>query len=138
MTRDYTEQKTKHLEMIQLIIARMASNSFMLKGWSVTLLVGFLAVIDKSQIEHYGWVSLVPITLFWLLDAYFLHQERLFRKLYDHVRSQSSSIEPDFDMNTLKVSSQVACVGRVMFSNTIFLFYLALVAVSVATMVLAK
>jgi len=31
------ENKVKHLEMIQAVIARMATNSFMFKGWAVTL-----------------------------------------------------------------------------------------------------
>jgi len=30
------ENKIKHLEMLQNVIARMASNSFIIKGWSVT------------------------------------------------------------------------------------------------------
>jgi len=33
------EAKLKHLEMIQDVIKRMASNSFLLKGWSLTLVV---------------------------------------------------------------------------------------------------
>ncbi len=31
------EQKIKHLEFIQAAINRMAGNSFLLKGWTVTL-----------------------------------------------------------------------------------------------------
>lgn len=31
------EDQRKYLEMIQAVIARLASNSFILKGWSVTL-----------------------------------------------------------------------------------------------------
>lgn len=38
------ESKIKHLEMIQGIINRMASNSFYLKGWAVTLVAGIFAI----------------------------------------------------------------------------------------------
>ena len=31
------ENKLKHLEFIQNIITRMNSNSFVIKGWSITL-----------------------------------------------------------------------------------------------------
>lgn len=32
--------KIKHLELVQGVINRMANNSFMLKGWAVTLVAG--------------------------------------------------------------------------------------------------
>ena len=37
------DKKLKHLEMVQGVINRMASNSFMLKGWAVTLVAGIFA-----------------------------------------------------------------------------------------------
>ena len=40
----FLEDKYKHLEMIQNIIQRMATNSFMLKGWAVTLIVAILGL----------------------------------------------------------------------------------------------
>ena len=36
------ENKIKYLEMIQSVINRMANNSFCLKGWTVTLVSGFI------------------------------------------------------------------------------------------------
>ena len=38
MFMENIEIKIRHLEMIQAVITRMASNSFMLKGWAVTLI----------------------------------------------------------------------------------------------------
>jgi hypothetical protein len=42
---------TKHLEMLQAAIARMASHSFVAKGWSVTLATAMLglAAIRSSR-----------------------------------------------------------------------------------------
>ena len=39
--------KIQHLQMILGIINRMASNSFALKGWTVTLVVGVYALFTE-------------------------------------------------------------------------------------------
>ena len=68
----------KEIELIQNIISRMASNSFLVKGWAVTLIVATL-LLDGKSVRVY--ISFVPLLVFWFLDAYFLWQERLYRKL---------------------------------------------------------
>ena len=95
------ENKLKHLEMIQGIINRMASNSFALKGWSVTLVAGIFALSSKDANEIYFLIAYIPIVTFWFLDAYYLLQERLFRTLYGKIRRLSED-EIDFDMNIAK------------------------------------
>lgn len=95
------ENKLKHLEMIQGIINRMASNSFALKGWSVTLVAGIFALSSKDANEIYFLIAYIPIIVFWFLDAYYLLQERLFRSLYGKVRRLSEE-KIDFDMNIAK------------------------------------
>ena len=79
------EQKIKHLEMIQGIITRMNQNSFMLKGWMITIVSALLAIYaDKGNIG-YLIVSIFPILVFWFLDAYYLQQERKFRGIYSDI-----------------------------------------------------
>ena len=39
----------------------------------------------------------MPLLVFWILDAYYLWQERLFRAVYDSIR-QKSEDEIDFEM----------------------------------------
>lgn len=92
------KKKIKHLEMIQLIINRMATNSFMLKGWSVTLVAGIFALSSKDANKMYFLVAYIPIVVFWCLDAYYLLQERLFRSLYNKMRKLSEK-EIDFSMD---------------------------------------
>lgn len=92
------ENKHKHLEMIQGVINRMANNSFMLKGWAVTLVAGIFALASRDADKIYFLVAYVPIVAFWGLDAYYLRQERLYRKLYDKVRMKEEN-EIDFSMN---------------------------------------
>ena len=80
------DNKIKHLELIEDIVSRMASNSFMLKGWAVTLVAGIFALATKDADKLYFIVAYIPIIIFWGLDAYYLRQERLYRSLYDRVR----------------------------------------------------
>src|SRR5262249_6936434 len=83
------DQKIKHLEIIQGVITRMAGNSFLLKGWSVTLVAALFALAAKDANTHFAALAIFPALVFWGLDAYYLRQERIYRKLYDKVRSSS-------------------------------------------------
>src|SRR5271165_383035 len=105
-----TEQ-IKHLEFIQAVITRMANNSFLLKGWSVTLTVTFLALAARNSNSKFALAALIPPICFWFPDAYYLRQERLFRKLYDQVRQLSSTEWPivgRFNMSTAGVETEVS------------------------------
>ncbi len=92
------ERKFKHLEFIQGVVNRLASNSFRMKGWSVLLIAALLAVLAREGHIEFAPIGLVPVIIFWGLDGYFLWQERLFRALYDHVR-QLPDADIDFSMN---------------------------------------
>jgi len=81
-----SEGQTKHLELIQGVIGRMAQNSFVMKGWAVTLVSAILVVAHKVAGWEYLLVALLPTFVFWGFDAFYLRQERLFRSLYDAVR----------------------------------------------------
>lgn len=83
------ENKLKHLEFIQGVINRMGQNSFLLKGWAVTLVAGLFAFANTQDMDYrLISIALIPTIFFWLLDGYFLWQEKLFRKLYDNVRKK--------------------------------------------------
>jgi len=128
------ENKRAHLEMLQANIARMASNSFHLKGWSVLLVSALFAFAASDGARHdFVWIAYFPATAFWILDAYFLRQELLFRELYDRVRGAGES-GIDFSMNTSVVQSQVAEWGRVAFSRTLIIFHGAVIIAIIAVM----
>ena len=76
------EEKMKHLDLIQGAIGRMASNSFVLKGWSVTLASAMLGLSAKDSEPRLALLSLLPVLAFWGLDAYYLGLEKRFRDLY--------------------------------------------------------
>jgi hypothetical protein len=116
------DKKLKHLEMLQAIISRMARNSFLLKGWNVVLVSAILALAASESKSQLVYLAYLPAAVFWLLDGYFLRQERLFRKLYDKVRSMAED-DIDFSMNTSPVETEVASWLKVALSRTLCLFH---------------
>ena len=93
------EKKLKHLEFIQGVINRLAANSFQMKGWSVVLVAAILVLLAREGRLDAGFIAIGPLLLFWGLDGYFLWQERLYRALYDLVRTLDDC-KVDFSMDT--------------------------------------
>ena len=116
------ESKIKHLEMIQAIISRLANNSFLLKGWGVVLVSALFALAAKDSEPLFVYLAFFPAIAFWILDGYYLRQERLFRKYYDAVREKEDS-EIDFSMDTSSIKREVKVWFRVCFSRTLLIFY---------------
>ena len=105
------ERIVKHLEMTQSVIDRMGRNSFQLKGWSMTIIVAATVLIARTDLQSpfFVFVFLIPILGFWGLDGYFLQQERLFREVYNDVRTQTDT---DFEMNLKKHKNKTDCKWR--------------------------
>lgn len=112
----------KEVDIIQDIIKRMASNSFLIKGWTVTLVVGtFLLKGEYYQM----FFAFIPLVAFWYLDAFFLRQEKLYRKLYKWVVTNRMSDETNIlDMNAKRFQDKVASETKIMFSITLNWFYI--------------
>jgi hypothetical protein len=111
----------KEIDIIQDIIKRMASNSFMIKGWTITLVtVALLLRGSKYQV----FIAYIPLLVFWFLDAYFLWQERLYRRLYQWViQHRLETDEYLFDMNAYRFKDEEQSKRRIMFSITLGWFY---------------
>jgi hypothetical protein len=131
------ECKLKHLEFIQGVINRMAANSFLLKGWSLTLVAAVFALAAKDGNSALVPVAYLPAIVFWFLDAYFLRQERLYRALYDDVRSKGEQAI-DFDLNAQRFSSSVNGYGKVLVSITLRWFHGVLLLTVIAVHILTK
>jgi len=116
------ENKRAHLEMIQAVVNRMSVNSFLLKGWSVVLISALFALAAGDSQALFVYLAYFPAIAFWMLDAYFLRQERLFRKLYDRVRHLPET-DVDFAMDTSVVDGEVTAWSAVVFSKTLLLFH---------------
>ncbi|QEE16832.1 hypothetical protein DSAG12_02662 [Promethearchaeum syntrophicum] len=140
------ENARKYFLMIQDIIKRMAQNSFMLKGWSLTI----YSVVIAFNLANLQWVfflnAIIIIGFFWVLDSYYLRQERLFRKLWekkvDLFNNDREELNKNlFDMDTKKIQSsledkqKVKNIFGVMFSTTECLFYLPIEVISIIFMI---
>ena len=124
--------------MIQGIINRMAENSFMLKGWAVTLIAGIFALASKDSDKLYFLVAYIPIVIFWGLDSFYLLQERLYRYLYDNVRKKSEE-EIDFSMKPTIEEIKNRCKYKwinCLFSKTEMLFYFPLAIVCAGVIII--
>lgn len=123
------EKKLKHLEFIQHAISRMASNLFLLKGWTVTLIAAMFALAAKESKDLYFLLAYFPTLMFWLLDGYFLSQERRFRSLYDHVRGlDEGAVDFSMDTQPFKASPPGNKWSRALFSPSLLIYYGILLA----------
>jgi len=122
----YTQEELKEfmlkeLEIVQEIIKRMAFNSFMIKGWTITLVLATLLLKGSS---YQVFLAYLPLLVFWYLDAYYLWQERLYRRLYNWIiRNRLETEEYLFDMNAYRFKGEEQGIFRIMFSKTLGWFY---------------
>ena len=126
------ENRIRHLELIQAAISRMANNSFLIKGWCITLVSALLGLAAKDSNKKFIIVVFFPAFMFWLLDAYYLRQERLFRKKYDEIGKSAAELT-DFSMDVSTVEKRVDSWLRVAFSKTLLLFYGTMIAAILVT-----
>ncbi len=113
------DHRLEHLKMIQSVIARMAQNSFLVKGWSVTLVTAVMALTLRDSNKGFVLLALYPALVFWGLDAYYLRQERLFRELYDTVRGSATDSAAAFSMDTSQFDRVVPSWWSTLFALTV-------------------
>ncbi|MEF1327824.1 hypothetical protein [Vibrio sp. M260121] len=127
------EIKIAHLGFIQGVINRMGQNSFLLKGWSITLVAALFALAAKDANEQFALIAYIPTVVFWLLDAFFLHQEKLYRKLYEQVAEEIID-SSKFTLNTSVVKDSVEGYASVILSKTLLPFYGLIILVNLFAM----
>jgi hypothetical protein len=132
------DKKHAHLQMIRSIVNRMLLASFVLKLWSIATVAALLAVATNPAYTRYAWLALFMALTFWMLDAHFSRQRRLFRKTYERVQALDES-QVDFNMDTAPVDSEATAWGSLLFSKALAAFYGTVVALIVfVRLVLAR
>lgn len=118
------EKVIKHLEMIQGIVNRLGSNSFLLKSWSMAIIATAMVLMARQGVNTYVFLALIiPVLSFWILDGYFLWQENLFCEVYDEVRKQDNT---DFSMDIMKYKNKPkSCWLSAIRSTTLWIFYIS-------------
>lgn len=125
--KEFKEQEIKHLEFIQGVITRMASNSFAMKGWMIAIVSALLALYADStpKNECYLLIAGVATFLFWVIDAYYLYIERKYRKLYKEVINNTNIAL--FDMSTNRYGGLWSFIKSMFWSVSTIVMYLPII-----------
>jgi hypothetical protein len=114
------EAKFKHLEFIQNVITRMNSNSFLIKGWAITLVSALFGLAAQNSNQQYVMVTYTIIPAFWIMDGFYISQERQYRKLYEEAAAKDVV---DFNMNASRFNGENRTWLSGIFSKTLLVFY---------------
>lgn len=123
----------KEIDLIQACINRMAQNSFLVKGWMISLVAVIIALLPEKievDIRVLCVVAFVITICFWYLDAFFLRMETLYRWKYSWViKNRQSTLDYAYDLNphnnkTWVGGSTEPSIIETMFSQTFLPLYL--------------
>lgn len=135
MENNHNVNLHKEIDLIQACISRMAHNSFLIKGWAISIIViGFALLEKKVEPWTIGLIMLIPLISFWWLDSFFLFIETRYRALYNWVIIQRPLNNIDHLYNLNPHRSDIPVKNKrnnkdvtqlsVMFSKTLIPFYL--------------
>lgn len=124
----------KEIDLIQGCINRMAHNSFVVKGWTISLVSVVLALLPENfNIRLLCILGIIVCGCFWYLDAYFLKMERLYRFKYEWIiEKRLTTNKFSYNLNPMnkymwlneKEVKNKTCLGKIMFSKTLCAIYL--------------
>lgn len=135
--KEFTEDERKHLDYLQAIITRMNTNSFQIKGFVITIVSAFIAIFASTQKVVFISISGIPILIFWLLDSFYLQQERKFRGIYNDVIGKThinNILTYEMPVNLYKGNG--CSFVEVVFSRTIFPLYFILILMIIGSSVM--
>jgi hypothetical protein len=119
----------KEIDLIQSCISRMANNSFLVKGWSISIVAIIFTLSEKNINPLILSIPLVvSIFIFWCLDSFYLLTERKYQKLYDWIIVERPKGNYDYMYNLnsdrlFKDEEKSETIFNVMVSKTLINFY---------------
>ena len=158
---DKSKVLEKEIDLIQSCINRMAHNSFIVKGWMISILAVLLGLLSKTfDVTILSIVCIIVSICFWYLDGFFLRLERLYRWKYEWViNKRMISDKYYYDLNPYndnmwleerkkskekkhsnnKIVNQIKTIYEitmVMFSSTLWIIYLPFVIFSIIILII--
>lgn len=127
------ENKIKHMEFIQNIITRMNTNSFQVKGLSITITSAILALIINNYDFKLAAILYFNLFIFWGLDAYYLSQEKMYRNLYTEVANKEES-KIDFNLKIRPHHHNNSSWQYCLFNKTIIPIYVTQIIICLIIM----
>ncbi len=130
-------RRLKRLEMIQAIVARVAQNSFAIKGWAITVCAGILALAAKDGNAPFAPLAIAPTLIFWGLDAHYLSLERRYRALYERA---AADLDPAMTLTLGDAQQTGTALGmpRAMVARTVLPVYLVLLMMTAAAILRSR
>ena len=142
MSTEKNETLFKEIDLLQKCIDKASNNSFVVKGWAITLLTVVLALFPEKV--NYWFLAIIisgATVAFWYLDAFFLRVDKLYRWKYEWVIKNRPSNQQDLynldpyyeemlgnDKDGKK--RKVPRIIFVMFTPTLLAFYIPLLLIS--------
>ena len=124
----------KELDLIQSVINRMAHNSFLVKGWVLSILAFVFALRPNVSFSKLSLAMVAPVLSFWWLDSFYLRLERAFCDMYAD-RCVRRTVKNDwtglYDMDPKQHLEKQQSVWRLMRSSSTFPFHFILLLVLV-------
>ena len=122
------EELFKEIDLIQNCIERMAKNSFMIKGWSLTIFAGILAFLNGDLLKNQLLIAcalIIPFIGFWYIDSCFLLTEKCYRSLYKQALSKrkAGSREAQYDLDPCGFKNTCGGLWNSFWSKTLICFY---------------
>ncbi|MDR3432572.1 MAG: hypothetical protein P4L95_11830 [Rouxiella aceris] len=124
------------LGFIQDIITRLSQNSFLVKGWSASIVAVVGALLEKNAYTlNMTYVVCISIFIFWFLNAMYLYHERAFRHLYNEKATTTAFHDKYFLLNVNDVKGccckKIWSFTKSFLSLTVLPFHGALLVVAI-------
>ena len=132
-----TPSVQSHLEMLQGVIQRMAENSRSCKLWSITALSAIIFLAARTGVPWHVLIALVPLSLFFLLDVYYLSLERRFRGYYEGLlkKLRNGTYGPDDAYQIAPMDFSAGILTKCLTSPSVYLYYPLALAIPVVVFV---
>jgi len=130
-----SELRVKYLEFVQAAIARMSGYSAAAKTFSLTLTTAVATVAVTLKRPEIALLLLPVVLIMAMVDAQYLKLERSYRRLFNDVRVQPWTDQPDFSMDVSAAPEKWAVA---LFSWSVLSFYIPLFAIIAGVVCLAK
>ena len=130
----------KEIDLIQGCINRMAQNSFLIKGWLVSLIAVILGLLpEKFDLKVLGIIAGLVTVCFWYLDGFFLKTEWIIK---ERVNSDKFYYNLDPYNRNMWLRSidgkekKEPKILRIMFTKTVWPLYIMILVAILAIVIL--
>ena len=98
------EDKRKHLDYVQAVVARQAAASSAAKGWLIPIITATSGLAVTQHSRSLAILGIAAVALFAYLDANYLRSEKQFRQLY-HLIARSNHRLPPFTLDPTDIKN---------------------------------